>query len=47
MRVWLEMKGGKTKILKRGGQAGSSSRCLKKRGAGTPSRTMVVDKYVQ
>ena len=37
-----EKKGGVTKILKRGGRAGSRDGCLKKEGgeAGTPLRTM-------
>ena len=37
-----EKKGGETKILKRGGRAGSRDGCLKKEGgeAGTPLRTM-------
>ena len=47
--VWNTLKGdgtekclGETKILNRGGrQAGSRGGCLKKRGAGTPLRTMI------
>ena len=41
-----EKRGGQTKILRRGGQAGLRGECLKKREAGTRVRTMDVFQLV-
>ena len=40
MRVGTEQRGGGTKILKRGVKQGQGVGALKRRGAGTPLRTM-------
>ena len=41
-RVWKRTEGRGDKDLKKGGQVGSSGGCLKKRGAGTPLQTMLL-----